>query len=709
MSELNSLNRRNFVKLLGGGILVTVNLGPLTLLNSCARPGGQGGDYPEDINAYLHIAEDGQVTLYSGKIEMGQGVMTSLCQMAAEDLRVNLEDMHIVMGDTDACPWDMGTFGSLTTRMFGPAVRAAAARARLVLMDLAAEHLEVPRESLSVEDGVVFVTDDPERRVRYGALARGREITHTVGEEAVLRAVGEFTVMGTSPLRMDGIEKVTGAAEYAGDVRLPGMLYARILRPPAHGATLTRLDTSGAEAMAGVTVVNEDGMVAALAADPETAERALEAMRAEFDEPAPMVDTESIFQHLVDSAPSANVSDEAGNLGAGRRASTRTFEATYYNAYVAHAPIETHTAVAEIRDGKATVWSSTQAPFPQQNAIARAIGLDPENVRVLTPYVGGGFGGKVQGRQANEAARLAGITGRPVQVAWTRAEEFFYDTFRPAATIKVVSGIDEDGRIPLWDYQVYGAGARASEVFYDVPNKLVRVYGEWSRAPEGMHPFGVGAWRAPAANSNRFAAEQQMDIMAEAAGMDPLEFRLKNTTDPRMVSVLEAIRDASGWESRVGAAENGRGRGVSCGIDAETYVALMAEVTVNRETGEVKVDRVVCAQDMGVVVNPDGARMQMEGCIAMGLGYALSEEIRFEGGRILDRNFGTYELARFSQMPAIETLLVPNDDIPPKGGGEPPIINMGAVVANAVFDATGARVFHLPMTPKSVLEAMERG
>lgn len=709
MSEVGSLNRRDFVKLLGGGILVTVNLGPLTLLNSCARSGGQGRDYPEDINAYLHIAEDGQITLYSGKIEMGQGVMTSLCQMAAEDLRVRLENMHIVMGDTDACPWDMGTFGSLTTRMFGPAVRAAAARARLVLTDLAVERLEEPRESLSVQDGVVFVTDDPERRISYGALARGREITHTVGEEAVLRAVREFTVMGTSPLRMDGIEKVTGAAEYAGDVRLPGMLYARILRPPAHGATLIRLDTSEAEAMAGVTVVNEDGMVAALAADPETPERALETMRAEFDEPAPVVDTESIFQHLVDSAPSPNVSDEAGNLGAGHRASTRTFEATYYNAYVAHAPIETHTAVAEIRDGKATVWSSTQAPFPQQTAVARAIGLDPENVRVLTPYVGGGFGGKVQGRQANEAARLAGITGRPVQVAWTRAEEFFYDTFRPAATIKVVSGIDEDGRISLWDYQVYGAGARASEVFYNVPNKLVRVYGEWSRAPEGMHPFGVGAWRAPAANSNRFAAEQQMDIMAEAAGMDPLEFRLKNTTDPRMVSVLEAIRDASGWESRVGTAENGRGRGVSCGIDAETYVALMAEVTVNRETGDVKVDRVVCAQDMGVVVNPDGARMQMEGCIAMGLGYALSEEIRFEGGRILDRNFGTYELARFSQMPAIETLLVPNDDIPPKGGGEPPIINMGAVVANAVFDATGARIFHLPMTPKRVLEAMERG
>lgn len=706
MSDVTGMDRRDFVKLLGGGILVCVNMGPLTLFNSSAEPAFQGRGYPEDINAYLHIAEDGQVTLYSGKIEMGQGVMTSLCQEAAEDLGVGLDSMHIVMGDTDRCPWDMGTFGSMTTRMFGPAVRAAAAKARLVLTDLAAERLAAPRDSLSVADGVVYVTADRARNVSYGALARGQAITHTVDEQAVLRAVRDFTVMGQSPLRMDGVEKVTGAAKYAGDLRLPGMLYARILRPPAHGATLTRVDTSGAEAMAGVTVVNEDGMVAVLAADPESAEQALRAINAEFDEPAPTVDTESIFQHLVDSAPQPNTPEQEGDLEAGRRGSAQTFEVTYYNSYVAHAPMEPHTAVAEIKDGKATVWTSTQTPFGDQGSIARAIGFQPENVRVLTPYVGGGFGGKSGGGQAEEAARLAQITGRPVQVAWTRAEEFFYDTFRPAATIKVSSGISGDGKLTLWDYQVYGAGARGSDVFYDVPNKSVRVYGEWGRAPAGMHPFAVGAWRAPAANSNRFAGEQQIDIMASAAGIDPLDFRIMNTTDDRMLSVLRAIKDASGWESRPGRSATHRGRGVACGIDAETYVALVAEVTVDSTTGVVRVDRVVCAQDMGVVVNPDGARMQMEGCIAMGLGYVFSEEIRFEGGKILDTNFGTYELARFSQMPEIETVFVSNDDLAPKGGGEPAIVNMGAVVANAIFDATGARVYRLPMTPERVLEAI---
>ncbi|MDH4043729.1 MAG: molybdopterin-dependent oxidoreductase [Gemmatimonadota bacterium] len=706
MTSVAGMDRREFVKLLGGGIVVLVNVPMKSVLDPREWEARQRRGYPEDINAYLHIAEDGSVTLYSGKIEMGQGVMTSLTQMAAEDLNVALDTIRIVMGDTDSCPWDMGTFGSLTTRMFGPAVRAAAAQARLVLTDLAATRLGVPRSALVVESGVVYVAADRGRSVTYGALAKGQRITHAVDEKAVLRAVKEFTVMGRSPDRLDGVEKVTGAAKYAGDIRLPGMLYARVLRPPAHGATVRQVNTAGAEAMAGVTVVNQDGLVAVLAADPETAEKALAQVRADFDVPAPAVNTESIYDHLVASAPAANTPEQGGDLELGRTQATQTFEATYENAYVAHAPMEPHTALAEIKDGKATVWSSTQAPFGQQTTIARAIGFQPENVRVITPYVGGGFGGKVPGQQAVEAAQLAKITGRPVQVAWTRAEEFFYDTFRPAAVLKIASGVDANGKITLWDYQVYGAGARGSDVIYDIPNHSVRVYGEWGRAPDGMHPFAVGAWRAPAANSNRFAAEQQIDIMAAAVGMDPLEFRLQNLKDARMLATLRTVAGAYGWEPGVAPHRNGRGRGLACGIDAGTYVALAADVTVDRATGHVQVNRVVCAQDMGVVVNRDGARMQMEGCIMMGLGYVFSEEIRFEGGKILDVNFGTYELPRFAAVPKIETAFVPNDALAPQGGGEPAIINMGAVVANAIFDATGVRVYRLPMTPARVLEAL---
>ena len=707
MTDLSRINRRQFVALVGGGIVVVVSVPFADLWDALEQQGRQRG-YPEDVNAYLHIAADGKVTLYSGKIEMGQGIMTSLTQMAAEELGVSLDAVRIVMGDTALCPWDMGTFGSLTTRMFGPAVRAAAARARLILTDLAAQRLGVARDALTVENGVVYLATDRSRHVSYGDLARGQKITHTVDRQAVLRSARQFAVMGRSPRRLDGVDKVTGAAEYAGDVRLPGMLYARVLHPPAHGATLTRVDTAAAGAMPGVTVVNQDGLVATLAADPELAEQALQVVKADFTLPPANVDTESIFDHLVRAGGTPNTADAAGDLAAARGQCAQTFETTYYNGYVAHAPIEPHTAVADAKDGKVTVWSSTQGPFSQQATIARELGMAPENVRVITPYVGGGFGGKVPGLQAVEAARLARITGKPVQVAWTRAEEFFYDTFRPAAVIKIASGVDAAGKLMLWDYQVYGAGARGSDVFYDVPNRSVRVYGEWGRAPDGMHPFAVGPWRAPAANSNRFAAEQHVDIMAAALRVDPLEFRLKNTKDPRMLGVLRAVADASRWTPAAAPRKTGKGRGLACGIDAGTYVAHVADVSVDRATGQITVERVVCAQDMGLVVNPDGARMQMEGCIAMGLGYALREEIHFEGGKILDRSFAGYRLPRFSWIPTIETVLVKNDDLAPQGGGEPAIINMGAVVANALFDATGVRMHRLPMTPERVLAEIKR-
>jgi len=700
------MDRRGFVKALGGGVLVLVSL-PASF--SIAEAQGRRG-YPTDINAYLHIAEDGKVTLFSGKIEMGQGITTSLAQMAAEELGAPLSSFNVVAGDTATCPWDAGTWGSLSTRFFGPAVRAAAAQARLEIVALASQQLGVPRTGLTVEDGVVYVTADRGRRATFGELVRGQQITSTVGEKAVLRAVRDLKVMGTSPRRLDAAEKVTGAAKYAGDIRRPGMLYARIVRPPAHGATAKSLDTSAAAAMPGVTVVNHDGLIAVLAADPETAARALDAVRAEWDTPAPTVDTDTIYDHLVSAAPTGQTDDAAGDLDAGRAASAKTFDMTYYNAYVAHAPMEPHTAVADVKDGKATAWASTQSPFGHQQQVARALGFRPEDVRIITPFVGGGFGGKGSGAQVAEAARLSLIAGKPVMVAYTRAEEFFYDTYRPAAVVKVSSGMDAGGKITLWDYSVYAAGSRGANVSYDVANRRVRIFGEQSdtRSTESYHPFATGPWRAPGANTNRFAAEQQIDLMAAAARMDPLEFRLKNATDPRLVTVLRAAAQAYGWRSGVAPHRTGRGRGLACGSDAGAYVAHIADVTVDRTTGAVKVERVVCAQDMGLVVNPEGAKMQTEGAITMGLGYALSEGLRFQGGKINDSNFDTYGLPRFSWVPEIEVVLVSNNQLDPQGGGEPGIINMGAVIANAIFDATGARLTHMPMTPERVLAAIRQ-
>ncbi len=702
MSGAVRIDRRSFFRLTGGGIAVFVSLGPSALFSQESRSG-----YPEDFNAYLLIGRDGRVTVFSGKIEMGQGVMTSQAQMVAEELGVSLGSIDMVLGDTDRCPFDRGTFGSLTTRMFGPALRAAAAEARLVLVGLASRKLGAPPEKLAVENGVVSVVGQASRRVTYGELADGKRIARVVGEKAVLRAVGQFQVMGTSPRRIDAPDKVTGGAKYSGDVRPEGMLHARILRPPAHGAKLGKLDVSAAEKREGVTVVQRDDLVAVLHADPEAAAEALASVRAEWQVPDATVDTETIFEHLVKAGGTPEVKETRGDVAAARPAASRVFETAYRKGYVAHAPMEPHAAVAEPREGRLTVWASTQTPFPTRDRIAQAVGLESKNVRVITPFVGGGFGGKSADRQALEAARLARIVGKPVQVAWTREEEFFYDRFDPAAVVEIVSALDAKGRISLWDATVHAAGERGAMPTYDIPNLRLRSSGRMSYGDgtgPSLHPFATGPWRAPGANMNAFAMESQIDVMASAAGVDPLEFRLRHLTDPRMRRVLQAAAEAFGWKS--GAGPSGMGRGVACSVDAGSYDALIAQVRVDPADGTVRVDRIVCAQDMGIVVNPEGAKMQMEGSISMGLGYTFAEELRFRGGDILDRNFKTYRIPRFSWMPRIETVLVKNDELAPQGGGEPAIVATGAVIANAVFDATGARILRLPLTPERVREGV---
>jgi nicotinate dehydrogenase subunit B len=703
VSSHAGITRRSLFKALGGGVVMLVGLNPMAIKAQDARR-----VYPEDFNAYLVIGKDGRVTVYSGKIEMGQGVLTSQAQMVAEELRVNLAAIDMVLGDTDTCPWDMGTFGSLTTRMFGPALRAAAAQAHTVLLDLGSRQLGVPVERLVANGGMISVRDDPGRKIGYGELSRGARIAHVIDEKAVLQSVARFRVMGRSPNRLDGTEKVTGAAKYAADIRRPGMLYACILRAPAHGATLLRLDTSAAGKIHGVVLVNQSGLIAALHPEPHLASLALESIKADWSLTQSTPDSESIFEHVVKHSGEFKVLAKRGDIKVAHANAAQLFNMTYRKGYVAHAAIEPHAALAEIVNGKATVWASTQTPFPTRDRVAKALHLDAQDVRVITPYLGGGFGGKSADAQAVEAARLAQMTGKPVLVAWSRSEEFFNDTFDPAAVVTIDSGIDRDGRITFWDYGVHAAGERGAATFYNIPNLTIRSAGRSSLESSGMearlHPFSVGPWRAPGANMNVFAVESQIDLMANAAAMDPLAFRLKNLSDARMRTVLQAAADAFGYRPTVG--PSSRGIGLACSVDAGTYVATVAEVQVDPVSGRVNVIRMVCAQDMGIVVNPVGAKMQMEGGLTMGLGYALSEELRFRGGNILDRNFDSYQIPRFSWVPRIETVLVKNDELAPQGGGEPSITTVGAVLANAVFDATGARLFRLPMTAKRILAAI---
>jgi CO/xanthine dehydrogenase Mo-binding subunit len=696
-----TINRREFLKSVGGGVVVMFTTVPrLTTGDTLSSQ----TDAEPAFNAYLRVGEDGRVTCFTGKIEMGQGVITSLPQMLADELDVAVDTIDMVMGDTDRCPFDRGTWGSLTTRVFGPELRAAGAQARHVLLDLASEHLGVPRERLEVEGGEVFDPVDQSRKVSFATLTRGKAILRDVKEPVPTKTATDYKVMGTSFKRADALEKVTGKAQFAADIRLPGMLHARILRPTTHGANLQSFDTSAASAIEGVSVVQDGDLVAVLHEKRDVADRAIDLLKADYTVPEANFDHRSVYDHLLRTAPKGEPVVQGGNLDEGRKMATEVFEETYLNAYVAHAPMEPHAALASMEDGRMTVWASTQSPFGLKRSVVSTLGLTENQVRVITPFVGGGFGGKGSSTQGVQAARLAKLTGRPVQVFWTREDEFFWDTYRPAAIVKIRSGLSRQGAPVFWDYHVYHAGARGSEQPYDIPHHRTVAYGRRSGGPPGSHPFATGAWRAPAANTNAFAREQQIDIMANRAGIDPLAFRLQHCSDPKYQGVLTAAAGKFGWKPVAG--HNGRGVGVACGIDADTVVATMAEVEVDRLSGEVKVLRVVCAQDMGLVVNPAGATIQMEGCITMGLGYALTEEQRFKGGKILDLNFDSYELPRFSTLPDIETILIDSKDPEPHGGGEPAIITMGAVIANAIYDATGVRLFELPMTPDRVKKVL---
>jgi len=698
------LDRREFFKLTGGGILILFTVGDPIALAEQRRRRGFGRGLPTDFNAFLRIGEDGRVTCFTGKIEMGQGVITSLAQMLADELDVPRESVDMVMGDTDLCPWDMGTFGSMTTRFFGPPLRAAGAEAKRVLLELASEHLKAPINQLTVENGAIFKKSNAGERVTYAQLTKGKRIERQIAGEVAVKRPSEFKIMGKPVTRADALEKVTGKAKYAGDIQLPGMLYAKILRPPAHGAKLIEVDLSQAEKMKGVQVIRDGDFIAVLHEHPDEAERALSKIKAEFSKPESDVDDKSIFDHLVRVAPQGSVVSRDGNIQTGEKRAATIVEETYLDGYVAHAPIEPHTAVVKIEGDKATVWASTQTPFRAKDEVARVLGFRAENVRVITPFVGGGFGGKTSNRQVVEAARLAKLAGKPIQVAWSRREEFFNDTFRPAAVVKIRSGVTEKGRMSFWDYHVYFAGSRGSQHFYDIPHHRTTAHGSGRGATTPSHPFATGPWRAPANNTNTFARESQIEIMAAKAGIDPLEFRLRHLQDKKMARVLKAAAEKFGWTPAK--APSGRGYGIACGIDSGTYVATIAEVEVDKKSGHVQVKRVVCAQDMGLSINPQGATIQIEGCITMGLGYALKEDIHFKGGEILDLNFDTYEIPRFSWLPKIETVIIDDKDAPPQGGGEPAIVTMGGVIANAIYDAIGVRLFQQPMTPERVKEGL---
>jgi len=686
------LARRDFFKVLGGGIVVAFMLKG-GLAQESGRRGRGGRNLPQEISAWLHIGEDSAVAVYTGKVEVGQNARTSLTQVVAEELRIPLSTIRLVMADTELTPFDAGTFGSQTTPVMAAQLRKVSAVARELLIDLAAEAWKVDRSSVAVVAGKV-VHNETKRALQFGQLTKGQKLLKTVTDSPPTTPASDWKVAGKSIPKVDGRLFVTGKHKFTSDVKLPGMLYGKVLRPPAFGATLLSVDTREAEVMHGVIVVRDGDFVGVAAPSEMAAARAVAAIRAEW-KTTPQPSGREIFDYLKKQTTEAQGFEgrsnyTRGSIAEGLAAAHKKLEQSYTVAYIAHAPLEPRAAVAEWRDGKLTVWTGTQRPFGVQSELAQAFRISENQVRVIVPDTGSGYGGKHTGEAAVEAARLAKAAGKPVKLVWTREEEFTWAYFRPAGVIEIASGVQADGTITAWEFHNYNSGGAAIRPLYDIPHQRIAFHAARS-------PLRQGSYRALAATANHFARETHMDELAHLLRMDPLEFRLKNLKDARLRAVLEAAARAFGWGKAVASA--GHGFGIACGFEKGSYVASCAEVVADRSSGKVKIARVVTAFECGAIINPDHLKNQIEGSIVMGIGGALFEAVEFEKGKILNPRFSRYRVPRFSDVPVLETVLVDRKDLPSAGAGETPIVCLAPAVGNAIFNASGIRLRSLPMAP----------
>ncbi len=652
-----------------------------------------GNTSPETpLARWLRVGPDGRVTAYAGKVEYGQNIRTGFAVEVAEELRVPLSAVNVVLGDTNQTPWDMGTFGSQSTARVGLQLRMAAATARQVLLELAAQRLDLPKEDLVMSDGNVASNADPGRAFTYAQLLDGQTMEREIDKEAPLTEERDFKVMGSDVRRIDAEARVTGRAVYAQDVLRAGMLFARILRGPSLGARLVDVDSSAAEHMPGVVSVVRDGdLVAVLADDDESADRALSVIQATWEggKQGFTIDVPTI---LAETKRDPVAVQEAGDVEEAFRRADHILEATYYAPHISTLPMEPRAAVAEWDGDGLTVWAGTQRPFGLRTELAGTFRVPETDVRVISMEIGGGFGTKSWYPTGAEAVKLARLAGRPVRVAYNRQEDATEGTFRPAALIEIKSAFRTDGKITAWQCEAIHAGPlgyiaqRGAQTPYAVEDVAVNVYCADSLVR-------VGSYRSLGAAANHFARESHIDEIASTLEIDPFEMRMRNLADARYRHVLEAAATQFGWQP--GAAPTRRGVGQSIGEDVGSYVASCVELAV--EGREIRVRRVVTAIDCGLVVNPEGVRNQIEGSTVMGLGGALYEAIEIGDGSVLNTSLSRYQVPRITDSPEIEVVLAGDPGAPSTGAGEPGLVTIAPAVANAVFDATGQRIRELPL------------
>jgi CO/xanthine dehydrogenase Mo-binding subunit len=695
------LERRDFFKFLGGGLVLLLTLDGMGRAQESGRgPAMRGDARPPELAAWLHIGEDGTITVYTGKTEVGQNIRTSLAQAVAEELRTPIGAVHLVMADTDLTPYDMGTFGSRTTPLMAPQMKKVGAAAREALIDLAAQKWKADRSAITVVGGRVKNNASGES-IGFGELTRGQNLVKTV-DGATVTAPNEWTLEGTSAPKVNARDMVTGAHRFTSDLVRPNMLYGRVLRPPAFKAKLVSFEAKAPSDIPDVLILRDGDFAGAVAPDELTLSKAISAMKAEWSSDQQPSNKE-LFDYLKKNVtPSAHSDvDQALALA------DHKLDATYTVEYIAHVPLEPRAAVAEWTEGKLTVWTATQRPWGVKSDLVEAFKIPEDRVRVIVPDTGSAYGGKHTGEAAVEAARLAKAANKPVKLIWSREEEFTWAYFRPAGVIDIRSGVTKDGLITAWQFDNYNSGPSAIESPYNIPNHAAQFHATDS-------PLRQGSYRGLAATANHFARESHMDDLAALVAIDPLEFRLKNLKNDRLRAVLQAAAEKFGWGKSNSAAD--RGMGLACGVEKGGYVATCAEIAivpseflgaeVTPGLPKVKIERVVTAFECGAVVNPEHLKNQIEGSVMMAIGGALFEAVEFANGRILNPHFATYRVPRFSDLPVIETVLVDRKDLPSAGAGETPIVGLAPAVGNAILQATGTRIRALPMAPHGFVKSL---
>ena len=679
------------------------------------------------VDNWLAIGPDGMVTAFSGRVELGTGVRTALAQIVAEELNVPFDRVQMVMGDTALTPDEGYTAGSMTIQYGGFALRHASAEARQALLEQASDSLDASLDELVIREGIISVRDDPARSISYAQLMGGKRFNRRITLQAPLKRPEEYTLVGQPVRRVDLPGKVTGAPGFIQDMRLPGMLHARVVRPPSPQAKLAMLEASSVQ---DAQVVRLGDFVGVVASREEQAVRAAKQVRIQWDETARLPRMENLYEELRSQPATEEVVEDQGDIRSALRRAAQRLSATYYQPFQAHASIGPSCAVAYFHDDQVEVWCNTRGAYPLRRALADLLNLPVSKVRVTHVEGAGSYGQNGTDDAAADAALLSRAVGKPVRVQWTREDEFRWEPYAPAMVMEVHAGLNTKGKVIAWDYHAWspthvagaqnGASLLAGQLISGKAPPAVRFFfGGARNAPTNysfphqrvtMHWLSnsilrVSSFRSLGGSANTFANESFMDELANAAGVDPLEFRLRHLPDPRGVEVLKGAAQHAGWGTPLAPGE-GRGIAFAQYENEEAYVATAALVEVERATGRVLVKRLVVAHDCGLVINPDGLRNQIEGNVIQSTSRALKEQVTFDDQHITSLDWETYPTLKFSEVPQVEVVLINRPDQPALGAGEPASITTAAALANAIFSATGGRVRQVPFTPERVRAAI---